>query len=148
MARFFARWRKLYHFHTSRPTRQVLNFRRLTFWGFFSFTFKLTCHPNNRVRDILYLLDYIDYLVSYSKKMSLAPRMSRVALGVSRARFSHNGASSILSRGQLSNGRLAVASNRSYATPSQVNKMATPVDISPEVRAGRGSKQKGISSGE
>lgn len=81
--------------------------------------------------------------------MSLAPRMSRVALGATRARLGQHGASSILSRGQVFNGRIGVASSRSYANPSQINKMATVVDVPPEeLRAERGSKQKGISSGE
>lgn len=31
---------------------------------------------------------------------------------------------------------------RNYASPSQVNQMATPVDVKPETRAGRGSMQK------
>jgi len=52
------------------------------------------------------------------------------------------------SRSQILGGGNIVASRRSYATPSQVNKMATPLDITPEKRAGRGSKQKLITNGE
>lgn len=74
--------------------------------------------------------------------------MSRLALGCSRARLAQSSGSTISLRSQLLSGGAAVASRRGYASPSQVNKMATPVDIDPEKRAGRGSKQKIITNGE
>lgn len=41
-----------------------------------------------------------------------------------------------------------VTSSRGYASPSKVTNMATPIEVTPETKAGRGSMQKVMANGE
>lgn len=66
-----------------------------------------------------------------------APLVARRAAAVARARQVGPAATSSLQQQQ----------QRGYARPSQVNQMATPVDVKPETRAGRGSTQKVFKNG-
>lgn len=84
--------------------------------------------------------------------MAMLPSVSRLAFNAGRsAGLRPSRSANLGSAMRQVDVNAAVATKmqkRGYASPSQVNQMATPVEVKPEVRAGRGSTQKILGNGK